>query len=60
MEETGGPSTVTVRRDDSPRWTAQMDGHTGSQKELDRTPPTGRLTVNRPALTDYCGFDQQI
>ena len=31
-----------------------------SERDPDRTPPTGRLTVTRLALADYCGSDQQI
>ena len=43
MEEMGGPSIVTVRRDDSSRWTAQMDGYP-------RSSALGRTTRTEPRL----------
>jgi hypothetical protein len=58
MEEMGGPSIVTVRRDDFPRWTAQMDGHTGSVRSW--TEP--RLQVDSPSRTtagQIASYDQR-
>ena len=45
MEETGCPSNVTVRRVRLPQ-VDRIDGWPHRlPRELDRTPPTGRLTV---------------
>ena len=55
MEEMGGPSIVTVRRDDSSRWTAQMDGYPRSSvlRRTTRTEP--RLQANSPSPLEALG-----